>query len=66
MITRKRIFEIIEKSKDNDIASTIFDYFIMSVIILNVAAAIAGSFNDYSQKHRNLLLIFEYISVGII
>jgi voltage-gated potassium channel len=37
----------------------------MAVILLNVAAAIAVSFNDYLQKHRNLLLVFEYISVGI-
>ena len=33
---RKRIFEIIEKSNDNDVASSLYDYFMIVVIFLSL------------------------------
>ncbi|MFP3040576.1 potassium channel family protein [Treponema primitia] len=45
MITKKRVFEIIEKCQDHDRASSVFDYFLMILISLNVIAVIVGSFD---------------------
>ena len=33
---RKRVFEIIEKSNDNDMASSFYDYFMIVVIFISL------------------------------
>ncbi|MDR0656334.1 MAG: ion transporter [Treponema sp.] len=65
MNIRKRIFEIIEKSQGNDIASSIFDVFIIALILLNISAVIAASFSDFAGAHAVGLHRFEVFSIGI-
>jgi voltage-gated potassium channel len=62
---KKRIFEIIEKSEKDDLPGVIFDYFIITVIILNVVSVIVGSFDTISTNLKQILNIFEYFSVAI-
>jgi len=62
-MVRKRIFEIIEKSKGNDTASSIFDYSLIVLICLNVIAVIISSYDNLQNKYNNALLIFEHFSI---
>ncbi len=62
---RKRIFQIVEKSESGDTISLISDYFIILLIILNIAAVILSSFQEISVKYTNQLNLFETISVII-
>jgi voltage-gated potassium channel len=65
MAVRKRVFEIIEKSQDNDLASTVFDYAVIFLIIANIGAVIASSFSGFSAEHKTALFWFEFFSVII-
>ena len=62
---RKRVYEIIEKAKDGDKASAIFDSFLIILILLNVAAVICNSFDNLNNSYNKFFTIFEYISVSI-
>ena len=62
---RKRTYEIIEKTRDRDAASLLFDCFILSLICLNVAAAIL-SFNDsIAKEYFFILKVIENVSIVI-
>lgn len=55
---RKRIFEIIEIGKDGDILSRVYDFFMMSIIVISLIPLI----------FKSSLLIFniiDYVTVGI-
>ncbi len=61
---RKRIFEIIEKSNDNDLVSSIYDYFMIVVIFLSlVPLAFKGatSWGDILDKSCVIVFIIDYI-----
>ena len=62
---RKQIFEIIEKSENDSIAGKIFNWFIVSLILLNIAAVIIESFNIQSESFLLGLHVFEFVSVII-
>ena len=62
---RKRTYEIIEIAQDNDIISKIFDIFIISLIVLNVAAIIIESCSDLPPRFMSGLKNFELVSVNI-
>jgi voltage-gated potassium channel len=62
-INKRRIYEIVEKSEQKDIASSIFDWFIIILIFLNIIAVIYGSFQTIGTKNSQLLQIFEYYSI---
>jgi voltage-gated potassium channel len=62
---KKRVFEIIEKSKGGDIPSLVFDVFMMILIILNVVAVTAASFDNFANAHPLLLHRFEVVSIVI-
>jgi len=62
---QRRVFEIIERSEDGDTASRVFDLFIVSLILLNVAAVIAASFATFRAAYAHALDIFEIVSVAI-
>jgi voltage-gated potassium channel len=64
-MNRKRVFEIIEKADTGDKTSLIFDYFILSLIFLNVVAVIAGSYENVAIKYSIQLKILENVSVAI-
>jgi len=62
---QKRIFEIIEKGEKGDRASLCFDYFLITIILLNIIAIILESFEGLYLKESNFFYIFEVVSVGI-
>lgn len=62
---RRRIYQIIEKSEGNDNPSLIFDWFIIILIVINVAAVILESFASISMKYSDELQLLETISVII-
>lgn len=59
---KNRIFEIIQTSNDGDFASKIFDISIIVLIIINVIAVIADTFN-LSADEKIILNYIEFISV---
>ncbi len=64
-MNRKRIFEIIEPSQGSDRASSIFDVSIIILILLNLAAVVAASFNNFYEAHHKMLHYFEIFSIII-
>jgi len=62
---KKRVFEIIEKAEEGDIASTIFDVSIIVLIVLNIIAVTAASFAAFEAEHAILLHRFEVVSIFI-
>lgn len=65
MITRKRIWEIIEVAKPGDRASRAFDLSILSLIFLNVGAVTAGSVEEIQCQWGRALDLFEIFSVVV-
>jgi voltage-gated potassium channel len=63
MVTRKRIYEIIEKAEDGDVSSLVFDRFLIILISLNIAAVICSSFDNINNKYNTFFVFFEYFSV---
>ena len=61
---KKRTFEIMEKSQKGDILSTIFDYFIVILISLNVVSVFIETF-DLPLFYANILRKFEIFSIII-
>ena len=62
---RRRIFEIIERAQEGDIPSAIFDISIIILILLNIAAVTAASFNSFAAAHAVMLHRFEVFSIVI-
>lgn len=61
---KKRIFEIIQIGKEQDLLSKIFDWFITLVIISNIAAMYIGTFS-FSKNYIGILSLVESITVSI-
>ena len=62
---KKRTYEILELAKPGDRASRIFDFFIISLIILNVIAVILETVGNLSVSYAGFFKTFEIISVII-
>jgi voltage-gated potassium channel len=62
---RKRTYEILERAEEGDVVSSIFDIFIVSLIVLNVIAATAASFDNIAHTFYEFLHYFEIISITI-
>jgi voltage-gated potassium channel len=65
MISRQRIYEILNDIKPNDKASKIFDIFIVTLIALNVVAITLDSVKSIHEAIPHIFKYFEYISVAI-
>lgn len=65
MNIRKRIFEIIEKSRGQDIISSIVDISLIILILLNIVAVTVASFNSFSMVYGVPLYRFETFSIII-
>lgn len=65
MITKKRIWEIVEVAKPGDRASRTFDVAILTLISLNVLACILGTVQSIQERWNSFLNVFEIISVVI-
>lgn len=65
MITRQRVWRIVELAKPGDKASRYFDISLLSLILLNVIAMILGSVKSIEHRWASLLNGFELVSVLI-
>ena len=63
-IIKKRTFQIIQAGEKADIASRLFDFFIIGLIILNVIAIIVETFT-IPEALKSILSVIEAISVII-
>lgn len=64
-VVKKRIYEIIEPHFPPSKFSKIFVFFIVSLILLNVAAVILGTVESIAGRFRSLLYAFEIFSVVV-
>ncbi len=62
---RRRIYEIIEMGRGEDTASKAFDTFIVTLILLNIAAFAAETVPALERQYRTEFLVFEVFSVAI-
>ncbi len=62
---KKRVFEIISKAEDGDLASRIFDWFIMALIGLSILSIILESYVTIYIRWHSKLQIFETVTVVI-
>jgi voltage-gated potassium channel len=62
---RERIFKIIEKAKDGDTASAVFDWFLIVLICLNIVAVFLSSFDNINNRYNKLFSYFEYFSIFV-
>jgi voltage-gated potassium channel len=62
---RRRVYEIIETGHGDDLASKIFDWFIVGLILLNVAAFVAETVPGLRAKWGTWFHWFEVFSVAV-
>jgi voltage-gated potassium channel len=62
---KKRFDEVLDKAKEGDKASRIFDISIMSLIVLNVVAVMLETVPTLSSNTRTFLYRFEVFSVTV-
>lgn len=62
---KKRIYEILEKPDDTSRASTVFTFFIMTLIFLNVLAVIFDTVNSIYVKYETYFNAFELFSIAV-
>ena len=63
--TKQRIFEIITDKEEEGVTNTPFDYFIIILIILNLVAIFAETYNSLSIEYHEFFTLFEYFSVVV-
>lgn len=61
--SKRRLYEITEVARDDDVASKVFDSFILSLIILNVLALVMSTVDSIYQSMPNVFDYFEVFSV---
>ena len=62
---RKYIFRIIDHKDNSTRANQVFEYFIITLILLNVIAIILDSFQQLASKYGDFLLTFEAVSIAV-
>ena len=62
---KKRVWEILELSEDNDSTSKYFDYFISILIVLNVVAIILETEKALASEYKTFFNYFELFSIFI-
>jgi len=60
---KRRTFEILEVAAVYDLASKVFDFFIMTLISLNVLAVILETVKSISSQYSTFFKVFEIFSV---
>ena len=61
---KQRVFTIIEIGEKGDTVSNLFDYFIMLVVFVNLAASFYSTF-DESAPYTNVIVTIEYVTAII-
>ncbi len=62
---KRQVFEVLEKGQGNDYWSRRFDIFIMTMILLNVAAVIMETVESIHDGYIEVFDYFEYLSVFV-
>ena len=62
---KKRVWEILELSKENDKPSKYFDYFISSLIALNIVAIVLETEKSFYEEYTTFFFYFELFSIAI-
>ena len=65
MLSKKRIFEIVDKPVPGDWASRVFDGVIMTFIALSVAAIVLESYEGLYSKYQTAFKVFDWLSVAV-
>lgn len=65
VISRRRVWEVVEAARPGDRASRAFDVFIVALITLNVAAVVLESVADLEARYGGVFYIFELASVAV-
>ncbi len=60
---KRKVFEILEPSAGDTFVKKIFDYFIISLIILNTIVFILETVEIFSKRYHNIFFIFETFTV---
>jgi voltage-gated potassium channel len=60
-----RIYHLVEKGSHGSKINLLFDYFIIFLIVFNVVALALDTLAGLSEQLRNVLRIFEVVSIGI-
>ena len=60
-----RVHQIVEKSDHHDIASTLFDVFIIALVVVNIVAVFLESDADIFQKYEQHFYFLEIFSVSV-
>lgn len=62
---KARIYSILEKHHGQDRSSRVFDIFIVTLILLNVALVIVETVEGFSQSYSTILFVLDAISVFV-
>lgn len=62
---KQRVYEVIEVAKEGDKSSKIFDYSILTLIILTAVAIVMESYEDINRIYSLEFRIFELVSIVI-
>ncbi len=62
---KNRVYQIIEKNDSKDILNRIFNYGILTLIVLTIISVVLESFQEFAIKYNNEFEYFEVISVMV-
>ena len=65
MMTRQRIYEILEKTNEGDRAGIVTEWVLIIFIWLNVAAVVLGSVEELHNNYNTIFVYFEFFSIVI-
>lgn len=65
MTIKEKVYQLVEKGKHDSRVNLIFDYFIMTLILLNVIAIVLESIPEVYDGLKTFLKVFEVLSVII-
>lgn len=65
MLTKNRIWELLQVAKPGDRLGRKLDIFLLTLIALNIVAVIAGSVDWIEREWARELQVFEVFSVGV-
>ncbi|WP_333821344.1 ion transporter [Ohtaekwangia sp.] len=63
MTLRKRLYLTLEPTEKGGIIERIFEFFLVSIIILNILAIMVDSVEDIRQKYDTVFVRFEYFTI---
>jgi voltage-gated potassium channel len=62
---KNRVYEIVDAVREGDTTSTVFNGFIVAVIVLSIFVIMLESIRSISLEFAHFFIVFELISIGI-